>query len=76
MMNTKQREHVNRIYRQLRLDADLTQLETAAKANIGETRYWKIENGYAQPTDDERKDLAKALRVSVEQLPSVDAVSA
>jgi transcriptional regulator with XRE-family HTH domain len=49
--------------RVVRADKRITQLDTATRAGIAMTRYWKIENGYTEPTASERKALAKALRV-------------
>lgn len=51
--------------RVLRAEKRLTQLDTAARAKVSITRYWKIENGYTEPTDTERSAIARALRVEV-----------
>lgn len=48
--------------RVLRAEKRLNQLDTAARAGMGITRYWKIENGYITPDADERAAIAKALR--------------
>lgn len=56
-------KHSNRL-RVLRAEKRLTQLDTAARAKVGITRYWKIENGYTEPTQAERVALARSLRVS------------
>lgn len=50
--------------RVLRAEKRLTQLDTAARAKVSITRYWKIENGYTDPTPSERAALSRALRVS------------
>lgn len=50
---------VNRRLRVLRAERDLSQMETAAQAQIALNRYWRIENGYAEPTEDEQDALAK-----------------
>jgi transcriptional regulator with XRE-family HTH domain len=50
---------VNTRLRVLRAERGLSQMETAAKAGLAVNRYWRIENGYSEPTDDERKALAK-----------------
>lgn len=42
----------------------VSQLDLAVKAGITRDRYWYIENGYKEPTEDELKNLAKALKVS------------
>lgn len=49
--------------RVLRAEKRLTQLDTAARAKVSIARYWKIENGYTEPTSSERAALARALRV-------------
>lgn len=51
--------------RVLRAEKRLTQLDAAARAKIGATRFWKIENGYIEPTPEERTAIARALRVAV-----------
>lgn len=62
--------------RVLRAERGLSQMEVAAKAGMATNRYWRIENGYAEPTDDERTALAKkAFQVDV-ALVFPDAVSA
>jgi transcriptional regulator with XRE-family HTH domain len=53
----------NNKLRVLRAERRVTQRDVAKKTGLGETRYWRIENGYEQPTDTERAKLAKALRV-------------
>lgn len=47
-----------------RAERRLTQIELARTAGIHENRYWRIENGYAVPTDAERAALAAALGVT------------
>ena len=54
--------------RVLRAENDLTQIETARRAKMPETRYWRIENGYDEPSDDDRRALAKVLRVTESEL--------
>ncbi len=54
--------------RVLRAEVDITQVDLARRTAIQAMRYWKIENGYLEPTADECKSLAKALRVKVEAL--------
>ena len=49
--------------RVLRAERDgISQRDTALKAGIALDRYWRIENGYADPTDDEIKKLARVFR--------------
>lgn len=43
-------------------------MDLALKAGLSRDRYWRIENGYEQPSADERARLAKSLRVSDEGL--------
>lgn len=58
----KVRKQANRL-RVLRAERGVTQIDLALKAGLSLSRYWRIENGYEQPTDTERARLAKALRV-------------
>ncbi len=57
------KRETNRL-RVIRAEKRITQLDTAAKANMGMTRFWKIENGYIDPTPADRAAIAKALKVS------------
>lgn len=41
-----------------RAEVGLTQLEVARQTGISANRYWRIENGYAVATDDERARLS------------------
>jgi transcriptional regulator with XRE-family HTH domain len=60
--------------RVLRADKRKSQLETALGAKIPEGRYWRIENGYIEPSSDERAAIAKSLGVSeAEAFPEVTA---
>jgi transcriptional regulator with XRE-family HTH domain len=64
----KVRKQANRL-RVLRAEREVTQMDLALKAGLSQSRYWRIENGYEQPTTTERAKLAKALRVEdVEEL--------
>jgi DNA-binding XRE family transcriptional regulator len=54
--------------RVLRAERDVTQMDLAQQAAISHNRYWRIENGYEQPTADECKSLAKVLKVKVDDL--------
>ncbi len=55
----------------LRAEKRLTQLDAAARARMGVTRFWKIENGYLNPSEADRAAIAKALQVSeVEAFPT------
>jgi len=60
----------------LRASANLSQLDTAIEAGIPQHRYWLIENGYREPTPDERSTLAKIFKVAeseVFQTPAAEA---
>lgn len=79
MVRVSQREQVRRRFKALRANAGLSQREIAAQTRISDSRYWRIENGYEQPTDAEQARLAKALKVDVSELgfsPSKDKVGA
>ena len=43
-------------------------MDLALKIRMSRDRYWRIENGYDDPSSDELRKLAKALRVDVEGL--------
>lgn len=43
-------------------------MDLALKVGLSRDRYWHIENGYASPSDTERRRLAKALRVTESEL--------
>lgn len=49
--------------RVLRAERGLSQMNVAAKAKIALYRYWQIENGYKEPTPEERVALAKVFKV-------------
>jgi len=49
-----------------RAERRLSQMALARAAGIAENRYWRVENGFASPTDAERAALASALGVSVD----------
>lgn len=50
--------------RVLRAERRITQMDLSVKARVSMFRYWRIENGYIQPTDEELKALARALKVT------------
>lgn len=52
----------------LRANRGWSQLDTAIKAKIKHYRYWRIENGYEVPSDQERARLARVLGVEVNNL--------
>ena len=51
-----------------RAERRITQLDLAHRIGINPGRYWKIENGYVEPTSQERSALARALKKSVAEL--------
>ena len=60
-------KYPNRL-RVIRAERSCSQLDAALKAKITEGRYWRIENGYVVPTEDERARIAAALKVPVADL--------
>lgn len=60
-------KYPNRL-RVLRAEKGLSQLDTAIATEIKQYRYWRIENGYEIPSDDERAALAKVLGVDIDAL--------
>lgn len=48
----------------LRAERAVKQTDVADAAGISANRYWRIENGETEPTDDERIVLARVLGVS------------
>ena len=59
----------NNTLRVLRAVKRLNQRDTARKAKIPSfDRYWRIENGYADPTPDEQVALARLFKVPVEEV--------
>lgn len=75
MLSETKRAAIRRQYRMLRENVGKTQLQTEALARLGAGRYWKIENGWTVPTDDERDALARVLKVPADQLPTPAAAS-
>lgn len=62
--------------RVLRAEKRVTQERLEARTKISQTRISQIENGYVEATSDERRLLAKALRVNVaDAFPPDQAVS-
>ena len=47
----------------LRAECEISQLDLALKVGLSRDRYWRIENGYDDPSESELRKLAKALRV-------------
>ena len=70
MLTDTERRAVRTAYRKLRGRLALTQTETAAAAKIHRTALSKIEAGKIAPTPEQRRALARALRVKVADVPS------
>jgi len=51
-----------------RAERRISQMALAQRARVSRDRIWRFENGYAEATADERERLAKALRVTVEEV--------
>lgn len=68
--STDQQAAIRRFYRRRRVDIDKTQEQVAAAAAIDRWRYFRIENGRAFPTKEERGSLARVLGVAASALPS------
>lgn len=68
-----QRAAIRRAYRLFRASLDLTQRDIAEQIDIlSHDRYVRIENGYANPTPDERKALASLFGITVDDLPETE----
>ena len=65
-MNTRvgRRETIRRTLKSLRATVGLSQLAVAERIGIPEKAYWRIENGYDDPTPKEIDRLTKALKVA------------
>lgn len=55
-------KNINRL-RVLRAEHRKSQLDTSRAARIKEYRYWRIENGYEEPSEEEQRALARVFRV-------------
>jgi transcriptional regulator with XRE-family HTH domain len=54
--------------RVLRAERRMNQTNAARRSRIGFNRYWRIENGYAEATPEERDRLARIFKVSVDEV--------
>lgn len=70
MASEARRAAIRRSYRMLRLAVDKTQIEVETSARLDAGRYWKIENALVFPTPEERKALARVLKVNEADLPT------
>jgi len=71
MVTATQRKAVRRAYRNFRDDRNLTAQEVADRTGITPPLLSNIENGWREPTDAQRKAIAKVLRVAVSALPTL-----
>lgn len=62
--------------RVLRAKSRISQMEAAAHLGCGHHRYWRIENGYQEPTEWEQKALAKLFGVRVADIFPAEGVGA
>jgi len=64
-------KNINRL-KVLRAEQRKSQLDVAIAGGFKEYRYWRIENGYIDPTPEERAALAGVFKVGVgEVFPEV-----
>lgn len=71
MVQRHWREEVRRRFRRLRTDADKSQVDVELDADLPRGKYWRIENGVDEPTDDELPKLALALKTKVTDIPKL-----
>jgi transcriptional regulator with XRE-family HTH domain len=69
MVGQTKRADIRKRYRALRVNVEKTQLQVETQARLDSGRYWKIENGVADPTAEERERIARVLRVDPSELP-------
>lgn len=67
-------KYTNRL-RGHRAERRTSQIDLAIAAGIPRFRYWQIENGYMEPTDEEKAALARELQASVGDLFPVSRVA-
>lgn len=58
---------ITRRLRVLRAGLGLSQMDVAAKSRMPARRYWEIENGYREATDDEKGLIAAVLRTTADE---------
>jgi transcriptional regulator with XRE-family HTH domain len=68
-MKLGRREGIKRALKAFRATAGLSQMAVAERVGMTERHYWRIENGYDEPTASERTKLAKLLKVTINELP-------
>jgi transcriptional regulator with XRE-family HTH domain len=75
MVSEARRAAIRRQYRLWRAEVERTQLQVETLARLDAGKFWKIENGFCFPDDEERKRLARVLRVSADDLPGAQEVA-
>ena len=70
MVGEARRAAIRRQYRLWRAAVEKTQLDVEALARLEAGRYWKIENGVVFPRPEERKAIARVLRINEADLPA------
>lgn len=70
-VSESRREAIRRHYRMLRTATGKTQLQVEAQARLAAGQYWRIENGFDFPTDEERARLARVLKTSESNIPTL-----
>lgn len=70
MVSESRRAAIRRFYRGRRNDVDKTQMQVESLARLDAGKFWKIENGFVFPTDEERTRLARVLKVDESDLPA------
>lgn len=60
--------HLSNRLRVFRADRGFTQWETADLAHVSRYRFWRIEKGDLEPTDEERRAIARVFGVPVAEL--------
>lgn len=66
-MNVKRPAGTNRL-RVLRAERRISQMDAAAHLGMSRDRFWKIENGFIEPTEDEERALARLFKVQLEEI--------
>lgn len=70
MVSEARRGEVRQFYRMRRIAVNKTQLEVETLARLDAGKFWKIENGFYFPDEDERSRLARVLKCDEADLPS------
>lgn len=60
----------------LRAERRLTQHDVAERLGVSQAQYWKFETAIVEPSDDDKRRLARVFRVHVDALTSTEAMTA